>query len=294
MSNSKKHKIIHLIRHGQSEHNVRSVIDPITKEETVDPDIFDAPLSAKGQMQSKSVDTSTISPTPQVVIVSPLTRTLETCRNIFIDQKECKIAIEVNPICRELITTCTDHGRDPHVLAKAFPEFKFDHLSPVWWYCEDHCKADEDCHRMYLKSRKLEPFESLDARIDQFVQELIQRPEEVIAVVLHADFLRRFFVRYFGKDIYVANCEVRTIELPIDIKRIDDDRFQALLKQLYPHPKKYGPPSISALNKDFKGNEDKSSPHRVSWFTQSFWVLFFAVVLCIVFARFFTSNLPRF
>ena len=141
-------KVVYLIRHGQSTFNA-------AYEQTgVDPMLFDAPLSALGVRQvaelarslRASADGSVyndedddggddddgsgrahdrFNPMPQVVLVSPLTRALQTAVGAF---EGLGIKVEVLPDLRERLTESCDVGRQTDELRRDFPSVDFSSL----------------------------------------------------------------------------------------------------------------------------------------------------------------------
>jgi broad specificity phosphatase PhoE len=170
-----------------------------------------------------------------LVVVSPLTRTLQTAEAIFGPPRtpgvpafldpgqapegspESEIAttravprprILVREECRERWGLYVCDGRRPiREIVKEFPGFDFSEL-----------QYDEDC--FYTDER--EPDEHCCERAVQFLDWLNQRPEKCIAVVTHSSFLRHLF-QQFGKDHALddqdtlqrlaGNCELRSIVL---------------------------------------------------------------------------------
>ena len=141
-------KVVYLIRHGQSTFNA-------AYEQTgVDPMLFDAPLSALGGRQvaelgrslRASADGSVyndddeggsggggggrahdrFNPMPQVVLVSPLTRALQTATGAF--EGIPGINVEVLPDLRERLTESCDVGRPTDELRREFPDVDFSAL----------------------------------------------------------------------------------------------------------------------------------------------------------------------
>ena len=77
-------KILHLVRHGHSLHN--ELFHKIGVQAFRIPLTIDSPLTQEGHLQSIELGQSWQNKKEiELVLVSPLTRTLETCMNIFGD-----------------------------------------------------------------------------------------------------------------------------------------------------------------------------------------------------------------
>ena len=164
-----------------------------------------------------------------LVVVSPLTRTLETAKHIFgrarkpgvpafLDQgSEMNInesvygfipapRMLVREECRERFGHYVCDGRRPiHEIIKEFPDFDFSELN-----------YDED--RFYTDTRESD--QDCCDRALAFLEWLNKRPEKCIAVVTHSSFLRHLFGQFGGSIVeqdkkrlqgLAANCELRSI-----------------------------------------------------------------------------------
>jgi len=173
---------IYLIRHAQSEFN--AVFDP----EKPDPMIFDAPLSPLGEQQARETQTRIHQYDITNVIVSPMTRTLQTASLIFGNSRVFKI----NAMVREQLSNSCDVGRPPHELAKDYPHLDFGHLDQCWWHDE------EKDHR----GISVEPDETLQERADGFAEFLLQNRIRSTAIVSHGNFIRAL------TSIQPENCQI--------------------------------------------------------------------------------------
>lgn len=176
-------RTVHLIRHGQSEFN------RIWAETGKDPLLRDAPLSAFGHQQIHVTRAAAESLQPDVVLVSPLTRALQTADGLF---GKTSVPIIVDAIHREKVTNSDDVGSPPDLLRSRFPHLSFDHLDDHWW------------HRGPLDELgvPVEPDTSVDERVAAFRRALSQRTEQRIVVVGHGN----FFARLVGR--HLDNCEI--------------------------------------------------------------------------------------
>jgi broad specificity phosphatase PhoE len=163
----------------------------------VDPLHFDAPLSETGHEQVQAARPALAQVPVEIVIVSPLTRALQTAHGLF-DDHPFTPRMLVTPLARERIENSCDVGRSPSLLAAEFPSIDVAHLDDVWWHADGEPDERGIC---------IEPPESVDARVEAFRSLLLALPERVIAVVGHGT----FFFHFTGR--FLANCEVATIEL---------------------------------------------------------------------------------
>ncbi len=173
---------IYLIRHAQSQFN--AVFDP----DKPDPMIFDAPLSELGKHQAKQAQENIHQLDINNIIVSPLTRTLQTASLIFGDT----YPIRINAMVREQVSNSCDIGRPPQELSIEYPHLDFDHLDECWWYNEE---KDQ-------RGISVESHETLLQRADEFVQFLRKNNVRSTAIVSHGNFICAL------TGIQPENCEI--------------------------------------------------------------------------------------
>lgn len=177
------------IRHGESTFNAAWAADP------VDPMHWDARLTALGRDQVRQARESVARYPVELVLVSPLTRAIQTALGLFREHPSAP-KFEVVPILRERLENSCDVGRAPAELSAEFPDVHFAHLPPVWWHAEG--EPDE-------RGIHVEPEELVQERAAAFRRSLRERRERTIAVVGHGGFLRHLTGRA------LANCEVVTL-----------------------------------------------------------------------------------
>jgi len=237
-------KKIHFIRHAEGHHNVatgESGTNDCLLHGPGEPGsahaMYDARLTAKGIAQAEALKEHLRSRPSggrsftafDLVVCSPLTRTLETALHIFgeprtpgvpvfmdegVDhdgsgERVPKPHILVREECRERWGKYVCDGRRPiHVIAPEFPGFDFSELEhdEDIFYLEDAREPDEDCC----------------ARAVEFLTWLNRRPEKCIAVVTHSSFLRHLFGQFGGTlaaddrdglQRMAGNCELRSVVL---------------------------------------------------------------------------------
>jgi broad specificity phosphatase PhoE len=179
------------IRHGQSTFNAAWAASP------ADPLFWDARLSDLGREQVRKARDALRRHPVEAVLVSPLTRAIETAIGVF-DGHPTAPPMRIVPLLRERVENSCDVGRAPGELAAEFPSFDFAHLPPVWW----HCDGEPDHRGIHV-----EPEDVVRARVDQFRTSLRSRDERLIAVVGHGTFLYHLTGRV------LANCEVAELHV---------------------------------------------------------------------------------
>jgi len=172
---------IYFIRHGQSEFNA-------TFKGTIDPMIFDAPLTTLGLEQAARARDSASRLGVTRVITSPFTRAIQTAQTIFGGISP----IEVQHGHHELLLHSCDIGRHPHELKVEFPSLVFDHLPRSWWH--------ENSNSALAISK--EPIELFQKRISKFVASLSKIDNETIAIVGHGN----AFKEIIGFEL--TNCQI--------------------------------------------------------------------------------------
>ncbi|KAF0718533.1 Aste57867_1635 [Aphanomyces stellatus] len=202
-------KTIYFIRHGESTYNewrLRSILN-FSWIFVKDPMIVDAPLSTKGKLQvvalKRMVQEQKLADTVEVIITSPLTRAIETTLGGF---DGCAIPIQVNRLCREMLDTACDVGRQPDELARAFGSKGIDtsDLSTYWWlrHPTEATKIIPETAEQVAPLRETNA--DVDARVTAFLAELQAMPQKTIAVVCHSNFIKRA-TKASRK---LANCEI--------------------------------------------------------------------------------------
>jgi broad specificity phosphatase PhoE len=178
------------IRHGESTFNAA------WREKAIDPLHFDARLSARGHEQVREAREALARYPVELVLVSLLTRALETAVGLFRGHPSAP-PFEVVPLLRERVENSCDVGRPPADLAGEFRELGFAHLPPVWW----HAQGQADARGIHV-----EPELVVQGRVAAFRELLRGRNERVIAVVGHGTFMWHLT----GK--VLANCEVAQVD----------------------------------------------------------------------------------
>ncbi|KAL5777473.1 hypothetical protein ACOSP7_010399 [Xanthoceras sorbifolium] len=241
-------KILHMVRHGQGVHNVEA-------EKNVDallsPELFDAPMSSLGWQQvfelRKRVHASRLLNRVELVVTSPLLRTMQTAVGVFgneghiygsSDVDSVMAANERNYSSQNAISTLNyppivaselcrdrlgvrpcDKRRSVSECQSLFPEIDFSQMD-----------GEED-ELWYLYPDAREPYEDIAAREIQFLKWLWTRPEKEIVVVSHGVVLQHIlYVLENDCDPSVKtqlcrrfnNCELRSVVI-VNKRMMDSD-----------------------------------------------------------------------
>jgi len=201
-------KTIHFVRHAEGIHNRDSrEIPDFGKNLTRSMAYHDSPLTDIGVEQSRRLfdQVQNLTLAPEVVVVSPLRRTLHTAE-IGFRQNGAGPPFVASELCRERISyhTC-DGRRNLTQIRNDFPFVDFsqvtDEVDTMWENKEDFPsdKASEACAHRALR----------------FLHWLAARPEKVIAVVSHWVFYTHLFALFPDKNLKVAfgNAEMRSVVL---------------------------------------------------------------------------------
>ena len=148
-------KTLYIIRHGQAEHNVAS-------DRTSKHNIRDPKLTQLGQEQSKAIK---LPKTPEIILISPLTRAIQTALYAFPD-RESSFELDINIQERAAGSKPCDTGREASELAKEFENLDknlFAQLPAEWYH----------------------PKMTAEERAEHFKSCIRKRTETVIAIVAH-------------------------------------------------------------------------------------------------------------
>tara|TARA_B110000285_G_scaffold27138_1_gene26614 strand:+ start:3024 stop:3632 length:609 start_codon:yes stop_codon:yes gene_type:complete len=178
-------KILHLVRHGHSLHN--ELFHKIGVQAFRIPLTIDSPLTNEGHLQSIELGQSWQNKKEiELVLVSPLTRTLETCMNIFGDTEIPIISQEFlreYPIGED---TCNKRS-SLSLLKNRFPKIEF--------------QLDVDQDTLWTEDHRENMIE-LEQRLEKMITYLQKRPEKNIAIIGHSSFFGQFKDNHIG---YIEN-----------------------------------------------------------------------------------------
>jgi len=179
-------KYLCLIRHGQGEHNPRK--NPLALAFIPAMMKRDAPLTGKGKRQAGALQ-GTMQHLPfDLILVSPLARTIQTATEAFEGHTTPKRLCHL--MC-ERATMPADQGTPKAQLLRKHPQLAewqgFDELPEHFWPPRSLKTAEEE----------------VAARIAEFKEWLLARPEACFALVGHSAFFRTMT----GMDSKLANGE---------------------------------------------------------------------------------------
>lgn len=227
-------KVIHIVRHGQGYHNVAGELD---HSSYMSWDFADASLTDLGWQQAEALhahlDATGIMSQVELVVVSPLLRTLQTAAGVFgrptLPEGESE----------ESSLMTSGLGKSPHAAISRQNSFKFvanewcreqngvhpcDRRSDISFYKKsfpgvDFSEVETDKDTWWHETKR-ETAQELFARARGFVRWLLKRPESRIAVVSHSSFIFHM-CHLFGaecsdvvrKEIQTGfrNCEMRSV-----------------------------------------------------------------------------------
>ena len=161
---------IYLIRHAQSVANAAYLAG--------EPDLMleDVPLSDLGHSQALKARAVVADLDIKQLIVSPLTRTLQTADLIF----ERRLPIKINANVREQLCNTADVGTHPNKLGVDWPHLDFSHLEGIWWH-----QGEPDHRGVEIESKEI-----LDQRAADFVEFAKHTKITSTAIVTHGNFIR--------------------------------------------------------------------------------------------------------
>ena len=176
---------LHLIRHGHALHN--ELFHKIGVRAFKMPAMIDAPLTQEGHFQSIELGKSWSYKTNiELILVSPLTRALETCMNIFGDTDitiECHEFLREYPIGED---TCNKRS-SLTILKHKYPTIDF------------NLSMDQDS---LWREDYRETFDELEQRLQEMIKYLKSRPEKNIAIISHNSYFGQFKDNHIG---YIEN-----------------------------------------------------------------------------------------
>lgn len=191
----KNKKIIYWIRHGESLSNISD-----SNHDIIDPELTFTGKSQCDELKKK-IKSDNIDSKIDLIIVSPLTRTLETCSNVFDD-----LVNKIKFICLEEIREHIDkpcHMRKKkNLLVNKYKHIDFSNLT-----------HDDDF--LYKHYNGLETKSNVIERCKKFVRWLKNRKEKNIVIITHGNFLYPMFndvLKNVPNKTFFSNCELRIVE----------------------------------------------------------------------------------
>lgn len=166
------------IRHGEGEHNKLNREGRYEEAKK----IRDPHLTALGTEQARTVGKQLASQSIDLVLVSPMFRTLETAKYIF-EQRQVRFVTDPDTI--EFCHTPICIGSESNFLRSIFHRVDFGALSNLWFDDYDH---ESNAH--------------FEQRVENFKKTLFNLTESSVVVVSHAGFLKKLL------GVGFRNCDV--------------------------------------------------------------------------------------
>ena len=183
-------KIIHFQRHGQGYHNLLGentralghdidIDDPDpTTNPFVKPEIRDSPLTQKGRQEAAAERARAAKLNPEVVVVSPLHRAVQTALISFADHYHGGVPFVAHEGCREQLGLLTCNRALPlSQTAFEFPQVDF-----------GSCTAGEE-DALWKPGAREHPVDEANRAYAFLTEFLMKRPERELAVVCHSAWL---------------------------------------------------------------------------------------------------------
>jgi glucosyl-3-phosphoglycerate phosphatase len=184
------------------------------------PTLTDARLSHRGEQQARDMATRLQDhhdwlQRVELVIVSPLTRTLQTMELGVLPCLSPSVPILAHHDMSERVYTASDTGRPVSELMKEFPHVDFGVVpSDHWWYHTSGKKVESlelvEEWRPFGQGQTYsvpgEPIDVFQERIERFRIWVASRPEKTIVMVSHWAILKEW------AGIEFENCESRLVE----------------------------------------------------------------------------------
>tara|TARA_B100000925_G_scaffold270670_1_gene233336 strand:+ start:1436 stop:2023 length:588 start_codon:yes stop_codon:yes gene_type:complete len=180
-------KTLYCIRHGTSEHNVRyKEVGHVAFNEKMDTKLVDSGIAESINLGITWDKRDYI----DLVIVSPLSRTLETCSNIFKNTNTNIIVLDDLIEYPQHAEICNKR-ENKSVIEELYPRFDFSQLSETREW----------------DSSKSETYGELKQRSNNIKQWILNRPEKNICIVAHCSFLLAFMNDDITKDKIEKICQ---------------------------------------------------------------------------------------
>ena len=180
-------KTLYCIRHGTSEHNVRyKEVGNIAFNEKMDTQLVNIGINESINLGNTWNKRDNI----DLVIVSPLTRTLQTCNNIFKNTNTNVIVLD-NLIEYPQHSEICNKRQNKHDIKQKYHTFDFSQLPETREW----------------DSSKTETLKELYSRCNNIKKWILNRPEKNICIVAHCSFLLAFMNDNMTKDKIEKICE---------------------------------------------------------------------------------------
>lgn len=219
---AKRTKTIHFIRHAEGTHNAANRVHgddtPVTFSTEGSWKYIDARLTDNGIQQCVEARTTLLHDVhPQLIVVSPFSRTLQTAHIMFAGKG---IPFVVHDLCRERsgFFTCDKRRSKTEIIADFAPIYEHTN-DQIDFESFGYCTEDD----MNWNENR-EPSDILTQRGVNLMKWLATRPEKELAVVTHSSWLKHLFWS-FGDQVdsrdqkvlhrLAGNAEIRSVCLAL-------------------------------------------------------------------------------
>ena len=230
-------KIIHLVRHGQALHNVRAepartagcsfdrFLDLMRQDEEIDND-----LTPTGIEQATHVRKTAASLTPQLILVSPLSRAIDTANIVFGHSSTTVPTVCLENLRERNGLLLNGQRRTLHYLEGKFPRINFEDIA-----------GGEDTLWHSFGAEILETAEACSKRAYDSLLYVTTREEKEIAIVAHGGLFHQLTTGLpeliqcdEGTSKRFHNCELRTVKMSWTTKVDIDDAPVVFQLELMP------------------------------------------------------------
>ncbi|KAI9986227.1 hypothetical protein PInf_025146 [Phytophthora infestans] len=194
-------KVVYFLRHAEGTHNEAhsKYGSPRWENEFARTETFlDAPLTAFGVKDAQSKGPPSVQmemdlgmPSIEMVVVSPISRAIQTVQNFFTEEQSCRETFDCH--------TCNKR-RPLSELKRRFPDVDFSRMK------------DED-DQLWSPTHR-ETTEEIQKRALGFLIELFREvPERYVVVAAHLSIIEAIYAVTLGTQVRPSNCEVVPIVL---------------------------------------------------------------------------------
>merc|ERR1712078_797255 len=167
-------KRVLVVRHGESQFNAADAHGTSWS----DPNIFDAPLTARGHAQARALREQMLAFRDALWVTSPLSRAMQTCLDACpwrtpTGEPELP-AVVVRPEIAEHCATSGDVGRPRAALIRDFPLLadQLRHLPDVWWWSPPGRPNDSELKQFSSAESRAQ----MATRVEAFRAWVLRRP----------------------------------------------------------------------------------------------------------------------
>lgn len=229
-------KVVHLVRHAEGTHNLNEIESKL-------PQHFDASLTPRGVDQCRRLAELTRTLDVDAVLVSPMTRCLETARLSFphlyrrdddgdgvrSSEMRCEVPFVAHEEWRETVNYLCDSRRTRSTLEGMYPRVDFENLTsecdPIW----DRYEGLFGCHATHTSHRESNDPTSLVERARTAWGAVLGRPERNLALVGHSAFFMHMFTPLFPELEGVVVFEDEDVEELMTRSRFDNCELRSVL-----------------------------------------------------------------